>query len=257
MKVNDILEYIETFSPLKYAESFDNVGLLVGDGDTEIEGIACSLDITNMVIEDAAANGANLIISHHPVIFDPLKKIPEWSPVYSLIKHGMCAVCIHTNFDITEGGVNEALLELLGFERSFVLEETQPNGLGFGAVCDFPLGFTPKGLAEHCKQSLFLDSVKYGRHGGNIRRAAVCCGGGVNSTVMELARKAKCDAIISGDIKHNFWIEAENCGMTLIDAGHYGTEKCAPHRIAALISRKFGQIPVFSVDSEEEPCCYV
>ena len=257
MTVREILDYIDTFSPLRYAESFDNVGLLVGSENTVVRGICCALDITNAVIDEAELANANLIIAHHPVIFDPLKRIPEWSPVYRLIKKGISAICIHTNFDMTEGGVNESLLELLGFKSGGVLEPVHPNGLGFGAVCDLPLGFTAQSLAEHCKNTLDLASVRFSRGTKEVHRVAVCCGGGVNNKVIQLAREKGCDAIISGDIKHNFWIEAQNCGMALVDAGHFGTEKQAPHRIAALITRHFNTVPVFTAGCEIDPCDYV
>lgn len=253
----DILGYINAISPFATAESFDNVGMLVGSPDEHISGICCCLDITNEVIDEALAKGANLIVAHHPVIFDPLKRVPVWSPVYRLIRHGISAICAHTNFDMSEGGVNDTLLELLGFEQEEVLEVVHPNGLGFGAVCDLPLCFTTKALAEHCKKCLDLESVKYSRSDNEIRRAAVCCGGGVNGTVMQLAREKGCDAIVSGDIKHNYWVEALNSGIALIDAGHYGTEKAFPHRIASLISRAFPDVPVFTADCDVEPCCYV
>ncbi len=257
MTVKEILDYINSFSPLNFAESFDNVGLLVGDENTKIRGICCALDITNEVVDEAVEAGANLIIAHHPVIFDPLKRIPAWSPVARLIQNDICAVCIHTNFDMTEGGVNDSLLELLGFKSSAVLEPVHQNGLGFGAVCDLELAFTAKALAEHCKKSLDLESVRFTRGGGIIRRVAVCCGSGINGKVMQLAREAGCDAIISGDIKHNFWIEAGNCGISLVDAGHFGTEKQAPHRIAALVTRFFSEVPVFTASCETDPCDYV
>lgn len=257
MTVNNVLEYINTFSPLSFAESYDNVGLLCGSGDERVRGVCCALDITNEVIDEAIAHGANLIIAHHPVIFSGLKRIPEWSPVARLIKNDVAAICIHTNFDMSEGGVNDSLLELLGFQSSGILEEVLPNGLGFGAVCDLPLGFSPRALAEHCKNRLDLESVKYSRIDGEIHRVAVCCGSGISDKVMQLAREKGCDAIISGDIKHNFWVEAVNSGLILVDAGHYGTEKQAPHRIAALISRRFGSVPVFTAQTDVNPCEYI
>lgn len=257
MTINDILDYINTFSPLSFAESFDNVGLLVGCGEERVRGICCALDITNEVVDEALAHGANLIIAHHPVIFDGLKRIPVWSPVAKLIRNDVAAICIHTNFDMSEGGVNDSLLELLGFQSSGVLEQVQPNGLGFGAVCELPLGFSPRALAEHCKAALDLENVRYSRIECEIRRAAVCCGSGVSARVMQLAREKGCDAIISGDIKHNFWVEAVNSGMVLIDAGHFGTEKQAPHRIAALLTRRFSALPVFTAETDVDPCEYI
>lgn len=259
MTVGDILEYLSEIAPLETAESYDNVGLLVGGGNTEVTGVCCCLDITREIIKEAAEKGANLIISHHPVIFGGLRNIPPWSPVTELIRRDIAAAAMHTNFDIAENGVNDTLLELLGFDKTEdgVLEATQSDGNGFGAVCDVPLGFTPKALAEHCKKTLDLGAVKYSRHPREIKRIAVCCGGGVDGKVMELARERGCDAIVSGDIKHNFWIEAENCGLTLVDAGHFGTEKSAAHRLAKLVTARFSSVPVFSAECEKEPCCYV
>lgn len=256
MKIAEIVEFLDEKAPFCTAESYDNPGLLVGDKNEEITGICCCLDITHRVIKEAFDKGANLIVSHHPVIFSGLKNIPKWSPVRDLIERNIAAIAVHTNFDIAEGGVNDALVELLEFEKSEILEVTQKDGKGFGAVCDMPFEFTAKALAEHCRKKLYLDCVKYQKTELPINRIAVCCGAGVDGSVMELAREKGCQAIISGDIKHNFWIEAENCGMALIDAGHYGTEKSAPHRIAAIVTKKFPQVPVFASESEEEPCGY-
>lgn len=257
MTVGDILNYLNSVSPLKTAESFDNVGLLVGDVSAEVTGVCCCLDITHDVIKETAEKGADLIISHHPVIFDGLKNIPKWSPVAELIKHDIAAIAMHTNFDIAEGGVNDTLVELLEWESGGVLEVTQSDGKGFGAVCDIPFEFAPRMLAEYCKEKLDLGGVRYSRVNRSIKRIAVCCGGGVDRTVMQLARERGCDAIISGDIKHNFWIEAENCGLTLIDAGHFGTEKAAAHRLAKLVTAEFSSVPVFSAECECDPCKYL
>lgn len=257
MTVGDILEYLNTLAPLNSAESFDNVGLLVGGETTEVTGVCCCLDITHAIIKEAAEKGANLIISHHPVIFDGLKNISQRSVVAELIRRDIAAVAMHTNFDIAEGGVNDTLVELLEWTSEGVLEVTQSDGKGFGAVCGIPFEFTPQMLAEYCKEKLGLGGVRYSRINRPIKRIAVCCGGGVDRTVMQLARERGCDAIISGDIKHNFWIEAENCGLTLIDAGHFGTEKAAAHRLAKLVTAEFSAVPVFSAECEADPCAYV
>ena len=256
MTIAEVLEYLDGKMPLGNAESFDNVGLLVGSGDTEVTGICCCLDITNDIIGEAVEKGANLIVSHHPVIFGGIKNIPAWSPVYSLIQNGIAAIALHTNFDIAEDGVNDTLVELLEFQKNEVLEVTRGD-MGFGAVCDIGIEHSPRSLAEYCKAKLYLDCVKYSRKTRSIYRIAVCCGGGVNDTVMRLAREKGCDAILSGDIKHNFWVEAESCGIALIDAGHFGTEKAASHRLAKIITAEFSQVPVFSAESEKSPAEYV
>ena len=189
-------------------------------------------------------------------IFQPMKRIMSDSPVYKLIRNDISAVALHTNFDMSEGGVNDALIELLGWESCGVIEQTQPTGLGIGAVVDLPLGFTAKSLAEHCKKALYLESVKYCEGSVNaITRVGVCSGSG--GDLLQKAKALGCQALVTGDVKHSVWIEAQNSGMALIDAGHYGTEKCASHRIAALLSRAFPEIPVFAAESEKEPCRYV
>ena len=256
MTVRDVLEYLNEKAPLSTAESFDNVGLLVGDENAAVTGICCCLDITHDIIAEAEDKGANLIVSHHPVIFEGMKNVPTWSPICSLIQKNIAAIAMHTNFDIAEDGVNDTLVELLEFQSAGVLEITCGD-MGFGAVCDIGIAHSPKSLAEYCKAKLYLDCVKYSRKPREIKRIAVCCGGGINGTVMRLAREKGCDAIISGDIKHNFWIEAENCGIALIDAGHYGTEKAASHLLAKIITAKFGEVPVFSAEREKNPAEYV
>lgn len=254
MIVGDILEYLASIAPLETAESYDNVGLLVGNSDVEVTGVCCCVDITHVVIKEAFEKGANLIVSHHPVIFEGLKSIPTWNPVVELIRQNIAAIAMHTNFDVAPNGVNETLVELLEFEPCGYLDGK------YGAICEMPLFFTPKALAEHCKSKLDLDCVKFSAKDAekkSLSRVAVCCGGGVDRDIMRLARENNIDAIISGDIKHNFWIEAENCGITLIDAGHFGTEKAAAHCLAKLITLQFNEVPIFGAECEKDPCGYV
>ncbi len=255
MTVKEVYDYLNSISPFDTAVH-DNVGLLTGDKDAVVTGICTCLDITNAVIDEAVLKNANLIISHHPVIFDPLRCICPPNPAYKLVQNNISAIAMHTNFDMSEGGVGDALLELLGFEASGeVLEPVHSNGLGFGSVCDLKFSFTAKTLAEHCKNALDLDGVRYTPISREIHRVAVCSGAGGSNIYNAIARG--CDALITGDIKHNIWVDAINHDFVLIDAGHFGTEKCASHRLAALLSRHFGGVPVFTADSDTEPCAYV
>lgn len=254
MTVKDILDHLSELAPLDTAESYDNVGLLVGGADADITGVCCCVDITRDVVREAVEKGANLIISHHPVIFEGLKRIPVWSPVTELIKNDIAAIAMHTNFDIAPNGVNAELVELLWFNCEYSFEN------GYGAICEMTRPFTTKSLAEHCKARLGLECVKYSQKNAEhkpIRRVAVCCGGGVDRDIMRLARENSIDCIISGDIKHNFWIEAENCGIALIDAGHFGTEKAAAHTLSKLVKNRFPDAVVFSSECERDPCGYI
>lgn len=258
MTVKVILDYLSEKAPLESAEGFDNVGLLTGSFDTEVTGVCCCVDITHDVISEAVEKGANLIISHHPVIFEGLKSIPVWSPVVELIKNDIAVIAMHTNFDIAPKGVNAALVGLLEFESGGCFEN------GFGAICEMSREFTVLTLAEHCKARLGLQCVKYSLHSEEqkpLRRVAVCCGGGIDRDIMRFSREQNVDAIISGDIKHNFWIEAQNCGIALIDAGHFGTERAAASALAKLVTDCVTAnsviIPVFAAECEHDPCGYI
>ena len=128
MKVSAIYEFLNEYAPFSVQDKFDNSGFLVGDMNAPVKGICLCLDITNDVIKEAVANKANLIISHHPVIFDPLKSVTEGMPVYELIKNKLNAVCVHTNADMTKNGVTDIMLDLLEFERSDkILEPVMPE----------------------------------------------------------------------------------------------------------------------------------
>ncbi len=255
MTVNDIYSFLNSISPFSTAVH-DNVGLLTGSPDDTVTGICTCVDITNDIVEEAHKKNASLIVSHHPVIFDPLRRVCPPNPVCKLVQYGISAIAMHTNFDMSEGGVGDALVELLGFEKTGeVLEPVHANGLGFGSVCELDFAFTPKALAEHCKKALDLGGVRYTPIDREIRRVAVCSGAGASN--IKLAIERGCDALVTGDIKHNIWIDAINSGFVLIDAGHYGTEKCAAHRLAAILSRSFGEVPVFTADSDKEPCNYI
>lgn len=256
MTVYELVEYLDTKAPLASALGFDNVGLLIGDKTAEISGVCCCLDITHEIIKEAEEKGANVIVSHHPVIFDGLKRIPEWSVVASLLRKNIAVIAMHTNFDKAENGVNETLAELLDFSDAG-LPQFEKFHDGFGIVCEVAIEMSSESLAEYCKKRLMLDGVRFSRNKRAVKRIALCCGAGLDRDVMEYARENQIDAIISGDIKHNFWIEAENCGITLVDAGHFGTEKAAAHRLAKIITENVSSVPVFSAECETDPCRYI
>ena len=260
MKIKEILRLLDENAPFKTAESFDNVGLLIGSGDRDVTRVLCCLDITRGVVEEAVSKGAELIVSHHPVIFRALKSIPNNSPVKLLIENNIAAIAMHTNLDIAESGVNDALVDALGFSRLCTLEITQTDGKGFGAVCDIPRSLTVKELADLCQEKLGTGCVRFSasfENGHRIKRAGVCCGAGIDEKVMRLAEENGCDAIITGDIKHNFWVEAEYLGIALIDAGHYQTENAAKSILAKMISEEFPSLSVSVSEKECNPCGYI
>ena len=128
-KIRDLYEYIDSFAPFRSAMSFDNVGLLVGDGEREVTKVLVSLDITRETVAEAAALGAELIVSHHPVIFEPLRTLAPGDVPYELAKVGIAAICAHTNLDLSESfGVNTCLAAAVGIELR--ADRADPPGHG-------------------------------------------------------------------------------------------------------------------------------
>ncbi len=256
MTVRDIYEYINTLAPFSSQDSFDNSGLLVGNPDADVYRIAVCLDITNEVVDEAAKLGVSLIVSHHPVIFNPLKNVLVGNPVYSLISSGISAICAHTNLDMAaSGNVTDLMLELLDIKGSEVLEVVNSDGTGYGRVAELTFDTTAKCLAEMCKTAFDCQRVRYSDSGNTIKKVALCSGAG--NSVIDAALSKGCDALITGDIKWSSFVEAQNKGLSIIDAGHFHTENIMSNYLASLIEQQFPLADVFVPDSNTDICRYV
>ncbi len=215
--VNDILSFLSQKYPLNTACDFDNVGLLVGDGNSTVTKAVVCLDCDINTVSFAAQNGAELIITHHPVIFDGLKSVTADSVVYKLIKNGISVISMHTNLDIAVCGVTERLCEAIGLKG--IAPYTAHDGfLIRSAECD---PTTADNLAQAIKSSLNT-AVRYADSGNTISRVLVCSGSGGDFLADVI--DGGFDALIAADIKHNVFINAINCGVTVFDAGHYNSE---------------------------------
>lgn len=228
MKVREIFEKINKIIPVSTQEKWDNSGFLVGDEEKEVEKTVFALDITKGAVEFAIENKADLIISHHPVIFEPLKDLKKDSIVYKLVENDISAICMHTPLDIAECGMNEILFRKFSDEISIekdykILEETQPDGTGFGFVAKLKKPLETGIFAKRIAKSLAESDVRF--YGGRkeVSVFAVCSGSG--SSMLEYAKNLGADTLITGDVKHDRWVAAENLEMNIIDAGHFGTEK--------------------------------
>ncbi|MCH5324853.1 MAG: Nif3-like dinuclear metal center hexameric protein [Eubacterium sp.] len=256
MKVKEVYDVINEYAPFKKSGDFDNCGLNVGDMEARVKKICLCLDITNDVIEEAAKKKANLIISHHPVIFDSLKEVHPGDPVYRLIKYKINAICAHTNTDITENGVTDLMIELLGFEKSnVVLEPVFSDGSGYGKVCDLPIPTTARALAESCKEAFGCTVVRFNDTDKPIQRVGLCSGGGASNFRNAVA--LGCDALITGDVKHDIWVDAQNIGFCMIDAGHFHTENILCNHLLGMLCHKFTMADIFVADNSKDPCSYV
>jgi dinuclear metal center YbgI/SA1388 family protein len=226
----DIMNLLETLCPLQYAESWDNVGLLVGQKENKVEKVMVALDATDEVIEQAKENNIDLLITHHPLIFSPLKKVTTDDfierRVFELIKNGISYYAMHTNFDVM--AMADAAAHKLELRNTEILEVTYINKEdckeeGIGRVGYLSDTLTLKECAEFVKERFQLNNVfAIGALEGNVNKVAISTGSG--KSFVDNAISAKADVLITGDIDHHTAIDARARGLSIIDAGHFGTE---------------------------------
>jgi dinuclear metal center YbgI/SA1388 family protein len=232
-KVKDIYEFMKAIAPEEMALDTDNVGFLVGTGEAEVSRILVSLDITSDVISEALEIGAQLIVAHHPLFFS-LKSVTDsditGSKIIRLISGGISAVCMHTNLDAAEGGVNDALAVAVGIaddsKRAEPLADNKRLDTGeivsLGRVGYLSEPCCMSDYLERLKKALSVNGLRYHDVGRDVYKVAISSGGG--SSEWENALKSDCDTFITADIKYHLFLEAKERGINLIDAGHYSTE---------------------------------
>lgn len=233
MKIAEIFDLLQEKAPFELAEPYDNVGLLVGSGDGAVTTVLVTLDITHDAIDAAVKAGAELIVSHHPVIFEPLHALEGGSVPYRLAQQGIAAICAHTNLDRAVGGVNDCLCERLGLSNV---------RLGPDGMCR--LGELPQPLsAEEFGRLVarMLDTPVRLKAGGDAVRTVALCGGGAGDRVLPLLGEA--DAALTGEVKHHVWLEVPPA-KTMADGGHYATEVVVTDRLVEWISAAFPSLSV-------------
>lgn len=233
--VNDILAYFETFAPVATAMDFDNCGLLVGDGHAAVRKALLALDITPAVVREAADTGCELIISHHPVIFQPIKRLNTESVPYLLAQHQMAAVCMHTNLDLSESfGVNLCLAASIGVQN--VRRAEQGECLFIGTLAQET---DIRTFAAAVKNALGCDGLRYTAAQPTIRTVAVASGAGGSDIFAAAAQGA--DVLVTGEIKHHEIIAANSLGVSVIDAGHFRTENVVLPPLKEKLQAQFPQ----------------
>lgn len=228
MKAYELTSWLEEKYPADAAEDWDNVGLLTGDDTNEISHVFLALDLTEETLEEAIEAGADMILTHHPMIFSGMKKINNHSftgrKILTLIKKGIVYYAMHTNYDVL--GMADLSAEYVKLHNTSVLSVTEErNGKvqGFGRTGDLPEKMTLREYAGLVKKSLKLNDVKvYGDLDMEVKRGAVCTGSG--KSMIQDAIAAGVDVYVTGDIDHHTGIDTVAQGLALIDAGHYGTE---------------------------------
>lgn len=228
MRICELTAWLEELYPPSMAEKWDNVGFLVGDDEQEVTSVLLALDLTEETILEAEKAGAELILTHHPMIFSGVKQINNHSftgrRILQLIKNGMGCYAMHTNYDIL--GMADHSARLLGLIDPQVLMETFRDGErreGLGRVGNLEKPMTLQEYGLFVKERLCLGDVKlYGDPDQIVCRAAVCTGSG--KSLMDQVRALGAQVYVTGDIDHHTGIDAVASGVAVIDAGHYGTE---------------------------------
>ena len=262
--VREVYQYLDGLAPFSLQMSFDNAGFLVGRGSAQVTRILVSLDITEEVAAEAVELGAELIVSHHPVIFHPAKSITDATPdgriLLALTEGKIAAICAHTNLDAVAGGVNDALAQRLGLVQVEQLHQDgvdaagRPYGIGrVGNTTGAP-SYAPA-FAAFVKEALGSYGVRYVDARRPVRRVAV--GGGACADMLGDALALGCDTFVTSDVKYNGFLDAKALGMNLIDAGHYPTEQVVCPVLADWLSRGFPKVEVLSTRRHQEAFSYL
>ncbi len=232
--IKDIYEYLDTIAPFDTQAEFDNSGLLVGDMDTKVSKVLMCLDITDKVIEEAKDISAQLILSHHPVIFSPIKSIQTDSVVYKLISSKLSALCAHTNLDIAENiGVNSVLAKKLNLQKTTLYPDE------FLCVGELETPMTDREFALFVKNALDCKGVRYTK-GKVVKTVAVSSGAG--SEGVTLSEKYDFDAFVTGELKHHHFLYAKEKSLCAVEAGHFCTEDIVIDPLKNLLAEHFPDV---------------
>ncbi|MDE7416114.1 MAG: Nif3-like dinuclear metal center hexameric protein [Lachnospiraceae bacterium] len=259
MKCYEIIEKLESLSPTAFAEEWDNIGLLVGRRDKEVEKVYIALDATDNVIEEAVHIGADLLLTHHPLIFKKISRVNTddfiGRRVCELIRNDISYYAMHTNFDVM--GMADAAADMLFLKNRQVLNVTYGNDIeddisreGCGRVGKLEKSMSVAELAELVKKKFHVPNVRvFGDLGDIVETAAVMPGSG--GGYIRDALNAGADVMITGDVDHHEGIDAVAQGIAVIDAGHYGIEKLFISYMEEFIKRELPEIQIYKAEIKE------
>jgi len=245
--VGEIFRSLAEFAPVERKMDFDNVGFLVGFENAIVERALVALDITDDVVGEAIETGAQLIVSHHPLFFQ-LKSVTDTDrigrKVTALLKHGISAICMHTNLDAASGGVNDALAKAAGLEDAEILHAEGEDSSGQKYSCNrvgrLPRPMRIREYLPFLKERLGANGLRYHDAGREVSLVAVV--GGSGGGELEHAIRYGCDTFITSDIKYDTFLAAKEAGVNLIDADHFCTENVVVPVLERLLKERFPEV---------------
>lgn len=260
--VGKVFAFLQEKAPFELQEGFDNAGFLVGREEAPVSKILVTLDITEQVVQEAAEQGAQLIVSHHPVIFGGAKSMTDQTVtgrvLLALVENHIAAICAHTNLDAVEGGVNDALALRLGLTDICQLKQEGVDGQGrpydIGRVGCVPEQ-TLYDFAMAVKRLLSANGIRLVDGGKPVHRVAV--GGGACAELMDNALAQGCDTFVTSDVKYHHFLDAKALGLNLVDAGHFPTENVVCPVLKDWLAKAFPQVSVAISQRHSEVFSYL
>ncbi len=253
----DITNWMESLAPLRLSAEWDNTGLLLGDSQRAVRSVMTCLTLTPESVQEAIDENADLVISHHPLPFRPLKKVTTSEPtgrmLWQLASAGVSIYSPHTAWDSAAAGINAMLAERLQIQasRPLVPEVTGAGDLGLGRVGDLAAELSVSGIVRllsenvpHCR----LRAVDVGKP---IRRVGIVCGSG--ASLLDVAISAECDLFVTGEATFHQCLEAKAAGVSLLLIGHFASEKFAMDRLAELCGTEFADVKAWGSRNEHDP----
>jgi len=238
VKIKEITDFLYSLAPVYLAEDYDNVGLLVESQKTETESVLISLDTDVKIAAEAKEKGCGLVISHHPLIFKPIKRISKEDAVFALIKNDIALYAMHTNYDSVRGGLCDVLLNKIGnFKNAMGLEQDEPDGIGRIAELEYEMTFSE--FVSDIKKALGLKELRVVGNGDAVIKTVAICNGGGADLVYDAKGKGA-DVYISGDFKYHHARYAYENDMALVEITHYDAEIIFIDALAEILEEKFG-----------------
>ncbi len=256
--LRDICEFLDTFAPLETAEDWDNVGLLVGDPDRMVARVMTCLTVTSDSVTEAVEDAVDLIVSHHPMPFHPLRRLTtEKTPsrlLLRLIRADVAVYSPHTAFDSAAHGINQQLADGLGLTNALPLVVQDPQrpeqGSGRYGLLQRPIKLAD--LAQELRRFLGIAGLHVvGDRNRDVRRIAVACGAA--GQFLEPAGQVGCDVLVTGETTFHTCLEAEALGMGLLLPGHYASERFAVETLAERLADRFPKLVVWASRQEKDP----
>jgi dinuclear metal center YbgI/SA1388 family protein len=260
MLLRDVLSALDTIAPLRYAESWDNTGLITGDPAASITRALLAIDYTPAVADEAVRERCQLVVAYHPPLFEAIKRVRHDSLIYRAIRDDVAIYSPHTALDVAPGGTNDLLADALGCADRAPLKLTPPprdrppppEPVGIGRVGTLAAPTPRRALFARVKEALALEGLLVaGPLEGDVTRVAVCAGAGRG--LLEDAIAAKAELYLTGELPHHDALRAARAGLTVACALHSNSERAALRRLAARIEAEAPGVQAIVSAEDRDP----